>query len=189
LRQLPCKHLRKMEFYWINSYAPIGRSIVPSNAARPTMDLQGVWPVELLRYFVPTIKELQSMPTLVEGLKWWTGTHVLGRIRKGEFYYNAVSGASGFGMGCCGGSFDLRRLTGKGLKPCNSFDLAALLQLAMTLLQDRNGEDMFYTAWMCKAPFGFLKSSQLWGWTEIDTVDYTETRGAVNPFFHGPSKL
>jgi hypothetical protein len=129
------------------------------------------------------------MPIPVEGLKWWTDTHIPGRIREGKAYYNAVSGASGFGMGCCGGSFDLRRLTAKDVKLCNSFDLAALLQLAMTLLQDRNGEDMFYTAWMCKAPFGFLKPSQLWGWSEDDSVGYTETEGAVNPFFRGPGEL
>ena len=173
----------RLEFYWLKTYAASGPLKVLSTLSETMTDMQGKYPVSLLRYFLPSIADLKLGDNLTTQPTAWWAKYVITQKLSGV-KYNAIDGRAGYGVGCSGGSFDWRAWCLRVNPYVNSFDLAALIQAAMSLISTRNFfSDDFQLRWICHTPDGFLKPSMPFGWAATANPD--TSRGVNNPFFLG----
>ncbi|KAB5583396.1 hypothetical protein GE09DRAFT_1211990 [Coniochaeta sp. 2T2.1] len=158
----------RLESYRLKAYASSGPLKVESWHSETHLDMQGKYPVSVLRLFVPSLSELKEAGSdLITGVK-----------------YNAIDGRSGYGVGCCGGSFNWKDWVARVNPYVNSFDLPALLQIAMSLFSTRNFYEYDVTLrWVCHTPDGFLQTSIPFGWD--GSVHPDMSAGVTNPFFLG----
>lgn len=204
----------RLEFFWLHSPALRGQNLDPNRFVSAAVDFDGVYPVELLRLFLPQPADLLTLVDHERGSgdfrDWWL-MQAIRRLPVHRFAYNTMSGRSGFGVGCCGGSFALKEyaqhaftvsganwppqyqsLTIPAIDPrpllLNSFDLAALVQLAYSLLLDHRGWEAQPTRWVCKTPFGKIAPSMPYGYSTSYTPTVSWERGINNPYFWGMSK-
>ena len=107
------------------------------------------------------------------GAIWTSGNpHKDGRPR-----FDSESGASLYSMTAVGGSFDLNRWYADCLPngPCNSYDLAAMIQLACAVLINPDGVEFVRSRWVFQQPNGFVMPGTLYGRDDVSTCN--------NPFF------
>lgn len=187
----------RLELYWLNTNAPVGSSLIPSAVMKTGIDMQGTFPVQLLRLFVPHPTEFTGFAKFIESYDRWWAKQVISKIGAGGFIYNTISGKSAFGIGSCGGSFDMTEClrvssfpsnTTGSFQPTlvNSFDLSALIQLGIALLLSGNGTELLDTHWVCKSPYGYLQPGMPVGLDDKSVPSVTWASGGVNnPFFDG----
>lgn len=167
----------RLELYWFNSTAFTGRKLVPGSFQRTRLDLQGVYPVSLARLFVPTSQEVDKVPDLKTHQRAWWVQNSVSRIGQGA-KYNTITGKSGYGVGCCGGSFDLDGWLAGSNPLLNSFDLTALLQIASALLTDKEGNELTVSTWVCMSPLGYISPGVPYG-----MVVQVDDRGVNSPYY------
>jgi hypothetical protein len=162
---------------------------------RSGINLDRVYPISLLRLFLPQPSEFVSVPDFDKVyLQWWM-SNCLKKIPTSRFQYDTIVGKSGFGMGCCGGSFRFDEFqkaafsTNSASAPppllINSFDLASLVQLASSLLVSENGNEILNSKWVCKSPFGIQKPGVPFGITDKTVPAVSWPKGLNNPYFSG----
>jgi hypothetical protein len=155
--------------------------------------------VGLLRLFLPQPTEFKDVAGFAETFDHWWVSHTLQRLRSSSCVYNTISGKSGFGVGCSGGSFDLQyclksafAVGGGSTNPnpvlINSFDLSALVQLASGLLLGNDGNEVLHTRWVCKTPFGHVKPNMPFGLGPKSSPSISWPDGVNNPYFSGLGK-
>lgn len=173
----------RLEFYWLKTYAASGPLKVQSSLSETMMDMQGKYPVSVLRYFLPSPADLSTGVNLTTHPSIWWANYVIAHKITGV-KYNAIDGRAGYGVGCCGGSFNWHDWISKVNPYVNSFDLAALIQAAMNLISTRNFFSYdFVLRWICHTPDGFLQTSMPFGWAGSANPD--TSAGVNNPFFLG----
>lgn len=173
----------RLEFYWLKTYAASGPLTAQLSMSETKLDMQGKYPVSVLRYFLPSPADLNTDVGLVTLPTVWWANYVITRKITGV-KYNAIDGRAGYGVGCCGGSFSWLDWCAKVNPYVNSFDLAALVQAGMGLLSTRNFFDYdSVLRWVCHTPDGFLQTSMPFGWA--GSVDPDTSAGVNNPFFLG----
>ncbi|KAB5585728.1 hypothetical protein GE09DRAFT_1210322 [Coniochaeta sp. 2T2.1] len=173
----------RLEFYWLKAYASSGPLKVKSWDSETHLDLQGKYPVSVLRCFLPSLSELKEAGADLEAQPsiWWV-KYAMTKITGVK--YNAIDGRSGYGVGCCGGSFNWKDWVARVNPYVNSFDLAVLLQIAMSLFSTRNFYEYdFPLRLVCHTPDGFLQTSMPFGWD--GSVHPDMSAGVTNPFFLG----
>ena len=191
----------RLEIVWLKGPAPAGPTTAPGSFVRTVVDLCGSYPIDLLRLYLPSPTDLATFTkepdTKLDYRDWWL-QQSLKRLPADVLLYDMIAGKSRFGMGCCGGSFMLKELTTHVLSMSNtqpalinSFDLAALIQLAYGLLVDTQGIEVQYNRWVCKTPFGSMSAGLPFGLTDKTTPAASWPQGINNPYFwgHGMSKF
>jgi hypothetical protein len=204
----------RLEFSWLLGPAVSGGASKPISYMRNGTDMNGVYPIKLLRFFLPTPADILRQVLVVDSsltedqiknsdirspklnsrfYPWWL-ENTLGKIQALGFSYDTICGKSGFGAGCCGGSFKFddflkaaaQAVPGTASQPTliNSFDLASIVQLALSLLVDRDGEERQESDWVCRSPYGISKPGLPFGFTMLYWPP-----GINNPFFTGLGKL
>lgn len=173
----------RLEFYWLRTYAASGPLKIQSSFSETMMDMQGKYPVSVLRYFLPSTADLKTGVNLAAHPSTWWANYVIAQKITGV-KYNAIDGRAGYGVGCCGGSFNWHDWLLKVNPYVNSFDLAALIQAAMSLISTRNFFNYdFVLRWVCHTPDGFLQTSMPYGWA--GSANPNTSAGVNNPFFLG----
>ncbi|EAW15337.1 uncharacterized protein ACLA_060040 [Aspergillus clavatus NRRL 1] len=185
------RNTTRVEFCWLYGPAPTGPSLIRTSLERTVVDFQGKYPIGLLRAVLPTRNQLQAQPdpkpdpdpALPAGPEGWWIQYCERWLWKSGLIYNTISGRSAFGMGYCGGSFDLEEfvlimnITDPTAKRTlvNSFDVTAIAQLALMLAAHRQTNDLWATHWVCKAPFGYINP----------TIPLALGVEVNNPFYQG----
>lgn len=189
----------RLEVIWLKGPASAGPSTSPASFVRTAIDLCGSYPIDLLRLYLPNPVDLTTFindpgPKL-DYRDWWV-QQSLKRLPASGFIYNTIAGKSGFEVGCCGGSFALKEFTTQALSTSspepaliNSFDLAALTQLAFSLLVDKQGIEVQYNRWVCKTQFGTMKPGMPFGLTDKTSPSVSWPQGVNNPYFWGDSEF
>lgn len=168
-----------LEMYRLYGDAPGG----PTAAAAVTrINLQGKWPIGLLRSFVPDPFEVAKLSAddvaaLKTDLWSWWARHAVGKLQSKKQCYDAAEGRSGYGVGPTGGSFDLQDWIQDSNPNVNSADLTALLQAAFSILSTPQLPDP--SNWVLIAPFGEIAANKVLPFG-FDLYD-----GVKNPFFKG----
>jgi hypothetical protein len=153
------------------------------------VDMQGKWPISLLRLFLPRPTELTKEPPTEENLAPWWAANICKKLQTVRCAFDTVSGKSGFGVSCTGGSFDLEYFTRAVLAPgeskkkpslVNSFDLSALLQLGSYLAICEDGYDLLDSVWVTMAPYGHFKPCAPFG---VKANDIPWPPGLDNPYY------
>ncbi|KAF4957096.1 hypothetical protein FGADI_3315 [Fusarium gaditjirri] len=168
-----------LEMYRLSGDAPGG----PTAAAAVTrINLQGKWPVGLLRSFVPDPFDLaklsaEDVAALKADLWPWWARHAVGKIQAKKQCYDAAEGRSGYEVGPTGGSFDLQGWIQDSNPNVNSADLTALLQAAFSILTTPQRPDP--SNWVLMTPFGEIAAKQ------IVPYGFDLNDGVPNPFFKG----
>ena len=166
--------------YWLPGFAPAGPSMARVEFDISRLDLQGVYPVSLLRFFIPSPFDFRSEGNLQSTFKrWWAG-HVISSIRASGLRYNTIEGRAGYGVSCCGGSLNWDEWIKRVNPLVNSFDLAALVQVGCILLDPRMSWGL-ELRWICQSKHGYIQPSMPFGWEG----DQKLPQGANNPFFSG----
>ncbi|KAJ4287282.1 hypothetical protein N0V90_012680 [Kalmusia sp. IMI 367209] len=183
----------RLEFNWLLGPAVSGDNTVAGSFLRSGANLNGVYPINLLRLFLPHPTEFSTVPNFAKvHLQWWIN-NCLRRIPASRIIYDTIVGKSGFGVGCCGGSFKFEEFY-KAAFPAdptapptliNSFDLAALAQLVCCLSVDEDGDELWNSKWVCKSPFGPQKQGMPFGINDKTVPAITWPQGVNNPFFSG----
>ena len=175
--------------YWLAGSAPAG----PTAAwdVRGThVDMQGKWPVGLLRMFAPTLYDLEMQDDVPadNALLWWA-KYVVKTIPAYGAKYDAFEGRPHHGVTCLGGSFDLTGWVQRQSRLVNSFDLNALIQMGFCLLPDVNNGKVRLPAWVSMMPVTEMNDDAMLplGWRENSEIG-TEG-GAKNFFFLGAGKF
>ncbi|KAH8674239.1 hypothetical protein BX600DRAFT_547809 [Xylariales sp. PMI_506] len=185
----------RLELVWLGGPALSGPGKAVASIQRTAVDLCGSYPINLLRLYLPSPSDItQLLPESGQKLDfkdWWIQTS-LKRIPAALFSYNTIDGKSGFGLGCCGGSLALQEFTSQALSTSNprpalinSFDLAALSQLSYSLLVNKQGEEVQYSQWVCKTPFGPVKAGMPFGISDKTIPSIQWPKGINNPYFFG----
>ncbi|KAF2261338.1 hypothetical protein CC78DRAFT_470524 [Lojkania enalia] len=185
----------RLEIVWLSGPPTKGPTVIETNVMQTTTDLFGSHPIGLLRIFLPSLVSLRSdlsfRQSIDDDLQSWWILQASKSLRDKGLVYNTISGKSGFGVGCCGGSFDLEHFLREsfprsGSSPLdiliNSFDLTALMQLACSLLTYPNGDEQLNTRWTCKWPFGYVKPGIPFG-LSLTSVPSIPIEGVNNPYF------
>lgn len=190
----------RLEICWLHSFAPVGPTVWASGVLRTAIDLQGVYPIGLLRWALPRPTDLSTELGFDKKFSRWWASFIVRKVNSGFFVYDTIAGKSAFGMGACGGSFDLNECLLRCFsaptnpfvvaKPIliNSFDLAALIQLGSGLLLQGAAGEVLDSQWVCKSPFGFSQTVNPIGLspTSIPPID---AMGVNNPFFYGLGRV
>jgi len=185
----------RLEFNWLLGPAVSAENFIPISDMRSGINLGGVYPINLLRLFLPQPPEFVPVPDFDKVcLQWWM-SNCLKKIPTSRFLYDTIIGKSGFGAGCCGGSFrfdEFQRaafpINSASAPPpllVNSFDLASLVQLASCLLVGENGDEKLNSKWVCKSPFGVQKPGVPFGITDKTVPAVPWPKGLNNPYFSG----
>lgn len=110
----------------------------------------------------------------------WGTPHQLGKPR-----FDCKGGAASYNVNALGGYFDLQRWLAdcSPSGTCNSYDLAAISQLACALLIDAEGNELVRSKWVLQAPTGFILPGTLYGRETIPNCNnpFFEARGS-SPF-------
>ncbi|KAF8535925.1 hypothetical protein BDD12DRAFT_808187 [Trichophaea hybrida] len=158
----------RLELCWVKSGPPAGPQDVHVN-------FEGAYPIGLFRMFLPSPSEIASIPKGKAPNDWyvqrsmnriwnWSGNKdVPVRV---PFRYDVVGGIANFGVGAFGGSFRLKRFLDNMFYNVNCYDLAALAQLACSILLDWDGTEVLMSSWVFQQPCGYINSGQLFGWPE-----------------------
>ncbi|KAH6949559.1 hypothetical protein DER45DRAFT_649950 [Fusarium avenaceum] len=168
-----------LEMYRLYGDAPGG----PTAAAAVTrINLQGKWPIGLLRSFVPDPFEVAKLSAddvaaLKTDLWSWWARHAVGKLQSKKQCYDAAEGRSGYGVGPTGGSFDLQGWIQDSNPNVNSADLTALLQAAFSILSTPQLPDP--SNWVLMAPFGEIAANK------VLPFGFDLDDGVKNPFFKG----
>lgn len=128
------------------------------------INLSPGYPIGLFRMFSPSPTEIPNDSNDI--LAWyiqramdviWDPTSIKPRYdtRYGGSYYNMTS---------VGGSFNLDGWINKSFPACNSYDLAAIAQLACTILVDNSGNELVDSRWVYQYPNGYINKGPLYGW-------------------------
>ena len=185
----------RLQFNWLLGPAVSAENFKPISDMQSGIDLGGVYSISLLRLFLPQPTEFVLVPNFDSVyLQWWM-SNCLKKIPTSRFIYDTIVGKSGFGVGCCGGSFRFDEFL-KAAFPTNSaaappsllihsFDLAPLAQLACSLLVDENGDEKLNSKWVCKSPFGVQKPGVPFGVTDKTVPAVSWLEGVNNPYFSG----
>ncbi|KAI9681747.1 MAG: hypothetical protein M1829_000492 [Trizodia sp. TS-e1964] len=175
------------------SYARAAASAGPSYTVNPLVtqtkvDLSGVYPIGLVRQFFPSPLEFPqgvnfSQSTIygpwfaarvVQQVWAWGNPHAVGKPQ-----YDAYGGASFYNMTKYGGGFELDNWLRVSQLYCNCYDLAAIIQLGISLLLDSAGHELPASRWVFQQPNGYINQSLLYGWAEA----HPYPPGVNNPFF------
>jgi hypothetical protein len=158
----------RLELCWVKSGPPAG----PQNVH---VNFEGAYPIGLFRMFLPSPGEIASIPNGKAPNDWyvqrsmnriwnWSGNKdVPVRV---PFRYDVVGGMANFGVGAFGGSFRLKRFLDNMFYNVNCYDMAALAQLACSILLDWDGTEVLMSSWVFQQPCGYINSGQLFGWPE-----------------------
>ncbi|KAF5675141.1 hypothetical protein FDENT_9834 [Fusarium denticulatum] len=185
-KKLPVTVTTRLEIYLLTGAAPGGPTEAITQSA-VKVNLQGKWPINLLRAFVPGPSDYEQASSKVQSniYEWWAW-HAVSRIQAQGSTYDAVEGRSGHGLGSMGGSIDLNGWfddTAKQFKSSvNSFDITALLEASFTLLS----QDLQSPVWVCLTPVGNIADKANFsmiphGWITDQNPDVQG--GVVTPFF------
>ncbi|KAI0401001.1 hypothetical protein F4802DRAFT_619165 [Xylaria palmicola] len=165
-------------------------------ATRP--DFQGKYYIDLFRLFLPSqwevIDSIQSSSTLDDRLKWYIQRSMqviwdlglephaeypkrpvtlLNPTESESFYLSPIQGVSRNDfVPQYGGIFELRRWMKGSYAYCTAFDLAALTQLAVSLIRDGDGNELLDSKWIASTgnrtlgqkDWGFINPGTLFGW-------------------------
>ncbi|KAF5966209.1 hypothetical protein FBULB1_11755 [Fusarium bulbicola] len=185
-KKLPVTVTTRLEIYVLPGAAPGG----PTEAIDPSavkVNLQGKWPINLLRAFVPGPKDYENVSSEVQSnfYEWWAG-HAVSRIQAQGATYDAVEGRSGHGLGSTGGSIDFNGwyddMAKQFKSSVNSFDITALLEASFVLLP----QELQSPIWVCLTPVGTIADKVNFsmiphGWTMDKSPEVQG--GVVTPFF------
>lgn len=189
----------QLEICWLNGPALSGPGLIQGDMMRTAIDFQGKYPVELLRIFLPQATDFKGVIGFAETFDRWWMSHIIMRLQSSSCVYNTISGRSGFGVCCSGGSFDLQQCVKLAFPPAgtstnpstvliNSFDLSALIQLASGLLLGGDGIEYLNTRWVCKTPFGHVKPNMPFGLGKQSSPPVSWPEGVNNPYYSGLGK-
>lgn len=177
----------RLEIYELPAIAVGGPTeALDSEATLP--NLQGKWPVSLLRLFMPNPYDLQGKAADIKSnvLSWWAQLSI-DRIRACNVAYDATEGISGYGVGLFGGSLDINAFYDKVNPTINSFDMGALLEAAYHIILPTFAVTVTpKITWVGLTPAGSIANKDTFpmvplGW-EADAAAAT---GVSTPFFKG----
>ena len=156
--------------YWTFSGATSGPTIPPSPTIRTRVDFNAIYPVTLLRWFIPTPDELDS--ATLPPLAWYAERSVLkvwswnNPPHPDRPKYDSINGGSGFGVGKKGGTFNLSAWMEAVEPTLCCYDLAAIVQLASAVCLTPNQDEMLASTWIYQTPTGYVKEGPLYGQPE-----------------------
>jgi hypothetical protein len=179
----------RLEISFVVSGPPAGPGIVDAaNDPRPQPNFAGVYPIELFRMFFPTPTELRvAVQSGTDLLGWYVQRSMYAIWNSGVKY--ACRGGGSYYIGpyygedyeqtdvSKGGVFALTRFYNGVFPCCNCYDLAAIAQLACSILRDVNGVEILGSRWVFQSPFGYINPGIL--------VGYPQYPYCNSPFFAG----
>lgn len=86
------------------------------------------------------------------------------RPRSRKLRYDTYAGRPQFNMTAKGGNFNLDAWTRKTEDRLNCFDLAGITQLALDIVVDDQGNDVFDARYISQERHGLIKPGPLYGW-------------------------
>lgn len=166
----------RLELSWARADAPNGPLNVFNSFERTRTNLSGVYPIGLLRNFLPNPLEQNDVPNVqsIQSYGPWYVDRCMRRIwswpqvdNAGPRYDNQ-HGAPKYGMTDLGGYFALAEWLARVHGTCNCYDLAGISQLACVLLIDENGVEVLNSKWVYQNPNGFIKTGPLYGRLDVN---------------------
>ncbi|MCJ1393731.1 hypothetical protein MMC18_006607 [Xylographa bjoerkii] len=180
----------RLELCWAVAAAPSGPSWVPHSFMRTQLDLQGKYPISLLRWFFPSPPEFAGVANFDINYKSWYARRSIMKIwdwgnphAGTRPQYDADSGASKYNMGACGGSFEWDEWVTADYPTLNCYDLAGISQLSCGLLVADYGDELLDSRWVFQTPNGYPLTGTLYGW---GAPTCPNPPGVNNPFFRRP---
>ncbi|KAK2026629.1 hypothetical protein LX32DRAFT_701065 [Colletotrichum zoysiae] len=177
----------RLEIYKLPGIAVGG----PTEALDPRAtlpNLQGKWPVNLLRVFMPTPTDIAGKTAEINAnmISWWAKL-VIGKLSALKVLYDAAEGRSSYGISFLGGSFDVNMFYDNLKLTLNSFDLTCLLEAAFQiLLPTYDAGTAPRINWIGLTSCGAIADKASFsmvpmGWDS----DAAITQGLATPFFKG----
>ncbi|KAB8265968.1 hypothetical protein BDV32DRAFT_143706 [Aspergillus pseudonomiae] len=183
-----CTTKTLLEFTFVKFGPPRG-PIQPGNATTPARpDFGGEYPVDIFRLFLPKFPHHEISPPdylkQTMDIIWNLGQNTNPNIAASRlFQYETIRGAPAYIDSGYGGTFQLRRFVSGLFDSLNCYDLAALSQLAICIIQDENGDEVYDSKWVIchpvdpqnPIPYGFIPDGPLIGWPQYPNCN--------SPFF------
>ena len=173
-----------MELNFVLAGPPAG-PLEPPDANTPArVDFNNTYPVDLFRLFLPALNEIPAAPNpttpwyleRVMRRIWGLGSAINPSTAGTQtIQYDSIEGAPAYTFGTSGGTFQLRRFIRTYFKTVNCYDLAAIAQLAVTIIQDDTGADIARTKWIYCDSYGYINPGPLIGWPQFPNCN--------SPFF------
>ena len=177
-----CATQTRLELNFVRFGPPRGPLVAPDVGTRSRPNFANVYPVDLFRLFFSNYNVVipgdpwqwyldRTMNTI-----WGLGQHPnpqMGTTRL--FQYEAICGAPAYIAGSRGGIFQLRRFVAGLFDSLNCYDLAAISQLAVCIIQDATGVETYDTKWIYCNNYGFIPNGPLIGWPQFQDCN--------SPFF------
>ncbi|EKJ72054.1 hypothetical protein FPSE_07796 [Fusarium pseudograminearum CS3096] len=151
-------------------------------------NLQGKWPVNLLRIFMPNPTDIIDKAAEINAnkLSWWAKL-AIGKLSAMKVLYDTAEGRSSFGISFFGGSLDVNHFHDSLELTLNSFDLTCMLEAAFQILLSTYPAGTAPTVnWVGLTSCGAIADKTSYsmvpmGW-ESDTA---VSQGLSTPFFKG----
>ncbi|KAI9741653.1 MAG: hypothetical protein M1834_000037 [Cirrosporium novae-zelandiae] len=174
LQEIKCLVATRLELCWARGPPPNGPSYVDSIDQKVAIRLKNRYPIGLNRWFFANgLKDfagLQASSFNTEFPAWyakrameiiwdWGNPH-----RDNRPMYASIAQPSRYGMGFCGGSFQLGDWFRNRYPHVICFDLAAITQCACALLVDDGGREILDSTWVFQQPNGYIKPGILYGY-------------------------
>ena len=183
-----------LEIYCLPDIAP-GGSTTATHQDESRVDLQGKWPIGLLRTFMPSPEKYhdQDIQPGAKMCAWWAN-HAIKTLEVRDFAYDTVEGRAEYGVSLTGGSFDFYQWLGvskkiNGEPKLNSSDLTALLEAAFLLLPKSS---VHHVSWTCMTPDSKLADVEVFRMIPFGIEKTPESefwKHEFTPFFSGTGKF
>lgn len=186
-----------MCFVWAGPPAGPNDPSTPNVLARP--DFQNKFPIDLFRLFLPALSEFTSnnpdypwyLNRTIQQI--WNLGNAVNPLTAGyqPLQYAVVPNSSAYVPNHFGGQFQLRRFVATLFRGVNCYDLAAITQLAIAMIQkpqNAGTNEVLDSRWIFCQGFGYINEGPLFGWPQYPNCN-SPFFSEGQPYYSNPADL